>query len=224
MSINLTVRAEVIDIRTDTPQPTDILLVDTNVWLWQTYGLPPKPDPKQSSKKEQRQAQQAEQKLKVYTRYLNAALSRGIQLKYCGLILAELAHVIERTEFEIFKRRNKLNSLSAKAYRHNYPIEHGKVASLISSAWSQITMLASSADLMVDEELADRATTHFYTVALDGYDLFLFEAIRQTGIKPVQILTDDMDYATVPNIQLFTSNGRVIQCAADQKQLISRGQ
>jgi len=46
MTINLTVRAEVIDVRTDTPQPSDTLFVDTNVWLWQTYGLPPKPDPK----------------------------------------------------------------------------------------------------------------------------------------------------------------------------------
>lgn len=157
MTINLTVRAEVIDVRTDRPQPSDTLFVDTNVWLWQTYGLPPKPDPQKASRKEQRQAQQAEQKLKIYTRYLNAALSRGVELKYCGLILSELAHVIEKTEF-------------------------------------------------------------------DGYDLFLLEAIRQTGIRPVQVLTDDMDYATVPNIQLFTGNGLVIRGADEQGKLISRRQ
>jgi hypothetical protein len=31
------VRAAVIDIRTDTPQPTDRFLVDTNVWSWAHY-------------------------------------------------------------------------------------------------------------------------------------------------------------------------------------------
>jgi len=85
-------------------------------------------------------------------------------------------------------------------------------------------MLASSADLMVDERLAETAANHFQSVALDGYDLFLLEAIRQTGIRPVQVLTDDMDYATVPNILVFTGNGLAVQCAAEQGQLMSRGQ
>lgn len=196
MTINLTVRAEVIDVRTDRPQPSDTLFVDTNVWLWQTYGLPPKPDPQKASRKEQRQAQQAEQKLKIYTRYLNAALSRGVELKYCGLILSELAHVIEKTEFDIFKRRNNLPSLQAKEYRHNYLDEHIVVAARVRFVWDQVTMLASSADLMVNERLADNAVSHFQSVALDGYDLFLLEAIRQTGVRPIQVLTDDMDYAT----------------------------
>lgn len=122
MTINLTVRAEVIDVRTDTPQPSDTLFVDTNVWLWQTYGLPPESN--------LNRARRAEQKLRLYTRYLNAALVRGVQLKYCGLILSELAHVIEKTEFDIFKRSNRVDLLSAKAYRHNYPDEHAMVASL----------------------------------------------------------------------------------------------
>lgn len=94
----------------------------------------------------------------------------------------------------------------------------------LGSAWNQVTMLASSADLMVDERLAETAANHFLSVALDGYDLFLLEAIRQTGIRPVQVLTDDMDYATVPNIQVFTANGLVIQRATEQGRLISRGQ
>jgi hypothetical protein len=149
MTINLTVRAEVVDVHSDTPQANDTLFVDTNVWLWQTCGLPPESNPNR--------ARRAEQKLRLYTGYLRSALACGAELKYCGLILSELAHVIEKTEF-------------------------------------------------------------------DGYDLFLLEAIRQTGIRPVQVLTDDMDYATVPNIQLFTGNGLVIRCADEQGKLISRRQ
>lgn len=216
MTINLTVRAEVVDIHSDTPQPNDTLFVDTNVWLWQTYGLPPESNPNR--------ARRAEQKLRLYTGYLSSALVCGAELKYCGLILSELAHVIEKTEFDIFKRRNNLPSLQAKEYRHNYLDEHIVVAARVRFAWDQVTMLASSADLMVNARLANTAVSHFQSVALDGYDLFLLEAIRQTGISPVQVLTDDMDYATVPNIQLFTGNGLVIRCADEQGKLISRGQ
>jgi hypothetical protein len=32
-----TVRAKVIDIRRDTPRPTDAVLVDTQVWYWKVY-------------------------------------------------------------------------------------------------------------------------------------------------------------------------------------------
>lgn len=31
------VRAHVVDIRTDTPQATDRILLDTNVWAWKQY-------------------------------------------------------------------------------------------------------------------------------------------------------------------------------------------
>jgi hypothetical protein len=37
MTLNLTVRSDVIDIKTDNPRKGDIFLVDTNVWLWYTY-------------------------------------------------------------------------------------------------------------------------------------------------------------------------------------------
>jgi hypothetical protein len=37
MTINLNIKADIIDIRNDTPQQDDIFLVDTNVWIWQTY-------------------------------------------------------------------------------------------------------------------------------------------------------------------------------------------
>lgn len=37
MVIQIKVQAEVIDIRKDIPKSSDIFLIDTNVWLWQTY-------------------------------------------------------------------------------------------------------------------------------------------------------------------------------------------
>lgn len=38
MPLNLTVCADVIDIRADHPKSTDSFLVDTNVWLFLAYN------------------------------------------------------------------------------------------------------------------------------------------------------------------------------------------
>lgn len=133
-----------------------------------------------------------------------------------------MAHNIEKKEYEIFQRQNNLTNLTLKEYRHNYPVERQSVATVIQSAWTQVTALASSADITIDEDTTNAALQRFQTQALDGYDLFLVEAISRAGVSPVQILTNDMDYACVPDIQLFTSNGRVIEQAGRQGKLRQR--
>ena len=209
MTIRLSVQADVIDIKNDLPQPEDTFLVDTNVWLWQTY-----PNATLNAK--------ATRRSQKYSSYLSLALSAGTQLKYSGLTLAELAHVIEKQEYEIFKRRNNLPKLSAKAYRHNYPAERQSVAAIVQTAWVQVTSLAASVDLTIDKVLSNVALHRFQTQALDGYDLFLLEAISRAELSNIQVLTDDMDYACVPGIQLFTGNGLVISCANSQGKLVLR--
>ncbi|MEL6353890.1 MAG: hypothetical protein AAFR58_19355 [Cyanobacteria bacterium J06627_28] len=211
MTIRLNIQADVIDISTDTPQPEDVFLVDTNVWLWQTYpNATLNADPR------------VLRKSSLYSGYLNQALQAGAQLKYSGLTLAELAHVIEKKEYEIFKNQNRLSRLSPKAFRHNYDSERQAVAMTVQSAWAQVISLASSADVTIDATVTSAALQRFQTQALDGYDLFLMEAISRAGLNPLQVLTDDMDYACVPNIQLFTGNGLVIQEAGRQNKLIQR--
>jgi hypothetical protein len=58
MTVNLTIQADVIDIRQDPPRQSDIFLVDTNVWLWQTYTNLLSTSPN------------AQQKIPLYTSYL----------------------------------------------------------------------------------------------------------------------------------------------------------
>jgi len=69
MPINLNIQADVIDIKNDIPQKSDIFLVDTNVWFWRAYanaGFNAKP------------AQQ--QNRRNYFNYLNLALLNGATL------------------------------------------------------------------------------------------------------------------------------------------------
>jgi len=203
------IQADIIDIKTDTPQQSDIFFVDTNVWFWQTY----------------RNAGFGANSYQLsnypnYPNYINLALSNGATLTYSGLTLAELAHIIEKTEYDIYVKSN--GYLHFKKYRHDYPTERANVVAEVQFTWRRIKKIAIPIDLTVDDATTDAAINRFTTQAVDGYDLLMLEAISKAGAGTVKIITDDMDYSVVPGIQVFTSNKYVIQDAAMQKKLVVR--
>ncbi|MEA5579000.1 hypothetical protein [Anabaena sp. UHCC 0451] len=206
MAINLNIQADVIDIRKDTPKKSDIFFVDTNVWFWQTYTYA----------KEVAKAYQ----IKNYPNYLRQAGLHEATFTYSGLTLAELAHIIEKTEYEIYVQSN--GSLPIKEYRHNYPTERANVVAEVQFTWRRIKKIAIPINLTVDDATTDAALQRFQTQAVDGYDLLLLEAISRAGAGTVKIITDDLDYSVVPGIQIFTSNNYVIQEATKQQKLIVR--
>jgi hypothetical protein len=219
MVIHLKVQAEVVDIKKDTPHPNDIFLIDTNIWLWQTY-------PNAGTSWEH-----APNKIFEYGAYLKAARQNGAMLAYSGLTFAELAHVIEKTECNIYNERKKRSlqskgliakDSSIKEYRHNLPDERSKVVSLVHSAWMQVKGLAVPVNLTIDDSTTNAALSRFQSQALDGYDLFILESISKADPGQVKIITDDIDYAVVPDIQVFTSNPTAVKEAARQGKLLTR--
>lgn len=208
MVVNLNIQAEIVNIITDTPRQDDIFFVDTNVWFWQTYT----------------NAGFSSQRFnpRYYMRYLQQALVNGATLTYSGLILAELAHTIEQTEYKIYLQSHGLDKdlLPLKEYRHNYPNERQRVVTEVQLSWSQVKAFAVPVELTVDDETTDAALNRFQTQAVDGYDLLLLESINKAEAGKVKIITHDMDYAVVPDIQVFTSNNRVIQTARRQQKLV----
>jgi len=207
MAVNYTVHAEVIDTRNDTPGQDDIFLVDTNVWYWLTYSradlADARPKPYQTND---------------YPAYIGKALSAKSRLHKCGLSLAELAHLIERTEREIYSRSN--GALGSKEYRHSHSTERANVVAEIQTAWSQVNTMAQTIDIQIDEQVTNAALSRLSSQPLDGYDLFILEAISKAGV--VKIITDDGDFVTVPGIQVFTANHPVIKTAQNQGKLLQR--
>ena len=207
MAINYRVQADVIDIRTDTPQPLDEFLVDTNVWYWMTYtraslGANP-PHITQ---------------LTGYPSYINQALGNNSRLRFCGLSLAELVHLIEKTEREIYIAA--VGQTSTKEFRHNLPSERANVVSEVTSAWMQVTALATSIETHVSDLMINAGVQRFQSELLDGYDLFLMEAANASGIS--KVITDDGDFSSVSGIQMFTKNQRVLSAAKTQGRLVVR--
>lgn len=206
MPINYTIHANVVDIRTDSPSAEDVFLVDTNVWYWMTYtraSLVGQPETHQ----------------RIYPSFASKALTTNAQLYQCGLTLPELAHIIEKSEREIFARRNG-RKIETKEYRHNYPAERLNVVNEVESAWGQVKTMAAPLDILIDETLTDAALSRFKKERLDGYDLFILEAMFSKKI--IQIITDDGGFATVPGITVFTANRNVITAARQQSKLIIR--
>jgi hypothetical protein len=206
MTLDLIVRADVVDIRTDTPCKSDIFLVDTNVWLWYSYP---------NSTTDLDPARQKD--VSNYLSYLIQAASVGATLAYSGLILVELASVIERNELKTFQKA--FPRIKPKEYRHNFSQERANVAKIVESAWAMVRDFAISIDLMINDTAIDNALQRFQEQSLDGYDLLHLETMIQADAGQIKIMTDDCDYCTIPEIQLFTSNSNVIEASGSQHRL-----
>lgn len=208
MSIHYSVQADVFDIGKTAPQNTDCFLVDSNVWLWMTYSNAGHGEPGW------RAALMAQ-----YAAFVQGAVTENAKVCCCGLSLAELSHIIEKTERKIHELTIR-KAINTKEFRHNHAAERTHVVTEIQAAWAQVESLAEPLSITIDSPVAAAALSRMQTEKLDGYDLFILESMRRHGV--VQVITDDGDFATVPGIQVFTVNRNVIQAAQAQGKIVFR--
>jgi len=157
----------------------------------------------------------------VYPNYLKKIRSVNCKILRCNLILAELAHLIEDTEYKIFCDNNgyTTQNFSKKEFRHNHHQERSQVTQEIENAWNTIQRFSTLFSFTIDETTANTFITDLKNHRIDGYDLFYLNGIRTNGL---QILTDDGDFATVPGINVFTANFGVIDAARSCGKLQTR--
>lgn len=204
----LVVRAQIVDIRADTPKDTDRFLVDTNAWYWLFY-------PRAAQTPSAPQSYQ----ITDYPAYLKNALVNRAALHCYALTFSELAHNIEKAEREIYESQAG-KKIRPKEFRHDYINQRRKITALITDAWADVMSTSTLLDMKLDTAFMQSAQSLFPSVSLDGYDLFMAETALKTGAT--QIITDDGDYATVPGLTVFTANPRVIQEANKAGKLITR--
>jgi hypothetical protein len=207
-----TVRAQVIDVRTDSPRPTDVFLVDTNVWYWRAYSsagaMPGSATPGSATPTQ----------MGPYSAYLQECIATGAIVYRTGLCLAELAHLIEQNERDIYS--GAVAPVAAKEYRHNLPSERARVVAEVQKAWATVKGQSQPLSLTIDDSTTDAALARFATQPIDGFDLFLLEGMTAAGLT--QILTDDGDFCTVGSLQVFTTNPRVLAAARAAHLLLVR--
>jgi predicted nucleic acid-binding protein len=176
------------------PARTDKIFVDTNIWFWITYAA-------------SKELSNTRYQTRVYPEFIEKVLNEGASLYHCPLILSELANIIERTEWGIFKSSND-NELSRKQYR-KIESEREKVMIEIESAWSAICEVSTCLDLHMNKKFADDSFIILSSSKLDPYDAFYFKLMEQENIT--QILTDDGDFSTTTVGTIFTANDRMLQ-------------
>jgi hypothetical protein len=206
MPVNYTVTANVVDVTVDHPKNTDAFLVDSNVWFWFAYT--------------KASMQVGYHRTSSYPNYLKQCMSVGATLIKTGLSLSELAHVIEKTEFEIYSANPAIGKISKKEYRHNLLAERANVVAEIESVWNQIDPIGTQMEIRVEELLTRAALARLKKERLDGYDAITTETFLKTPYK--NILTDDGDFVTVTGITVFTANSSVINQARAQYKLVTR--
>ncbi|HET6841771.1 MAG TPA: hypothetical protein VFK06_08805 [Candidatus Angelobacter sp.] len=200
-------KAKTFDIRCYDPKPDDIFIVDTNAWYWITYTratLPCLPPPL---------TKQYEQ----YARFLKKALDAGTTVARCDLTLAELAHRIEAAEKKIYEYHTPGNAnITLKSYRA-LPNERARVVAEVESAWSQVLTMSEHCALTLSKDVTKAALSDFKEHLIDGYDLFLLQAMKH-GKYP-GILTDDGDFFGIPDVSVFTCNESSLRKARTAGQL-----
>lgn len=206
MAFQLSVRASIVDITTDHVEASDRFLVDTNVWYWQTY-----------TKASQATAGPQPYQTTVYPQYLRSALDAGATLHRCGLALGELAHVIERTEKDLYEQSH--GPIELKPFRHA-PTQRKQVVKEIRSAWIQVENMTSCCDAIVNDALIKKTIECLSACQVDGYDALVVESALASGLG--QVLTDDGDFCSVPGITVFTANRTVIREARKAGRLQAR--
>ncbi|MGC9337928.1 MAG: hypothetical protein ACP5EQ_07555 [Candidatus Cloacimonadia bacterium] len=207
MSISYCICADVVDIKEDCPLEDDIFFVDTNVWFWLTY-----------TKASQSASPVFQYQYDEYPNYVNTALFVGSQLLPSTISLIELAHLIEKTERELYMKDN--TKIGLKEFRHHLEWERKQVAMEIETAWEQVKGIAQPVSCEIDNEITDSIITRFQNEKMDAYDFLILESMRCHGV--VKIITDDGDFATISGIQVFTANHNVIETARKNDKLILR--
>ncbi len=207
MASKLTIRSDVVDAKTRAVKSGEVFLVDTNVWFWACYEAAP--DAPGISKPWQS---------REYPAMLARVLKAGGRLVWSPFSWSELGHIIERTEWKISLACGATTAETVKAFRYENPTERERVVDAIKGTWKQVTELADPMpEIVLNAATVDAANAELSNVMLDGYDLFMAQQLRTSGLAG--IITDDGDFTTFPGITVFTANSRIIAEARNQNRL-----
>ena len=207
MASKLTIRADVVDAKKRVIRANEAFLVDTNVWFWMCYEAAP--DAPGVSKPWQS---------REYPAVLDRVLKAGGRLVWSPFSWSELGHIIERTEWKIALACGATQAETAKQFRYESADERERVVNAIQHTWLQVTSLAEPMPgIELNAITVDAANQELSSVMLDGYDLFMAQQLRTSGLTG--IITDDADFVTFSGITVFTANSRTLSEARAQDKL-----
>jgi len=203
----------VCDIANDVPRAEDVIFVDTNIWVFQTYegatlGL----------------SRNREAQIDRYQRYLGRARQVTATLAIFPTVLLEMANVIERYEYEHACREDGVEAWSAghllKHYRQREPFRR-TVAHAVASAWAETSSRTICFDNTLGADDCFNAGMEAEAAAIGISDAVHLQLVQKHGCSC--ILSDDIDFVDPAfDVTLLTRNERALSKAAELDVLVRR--
>lgn len=181
------------DIRRIAPQEGEAFFVDTNVWYWMTYVAAKDFFPKGPKGPKDYQ-------ISEYPEFVEKAIENKASLYYSPLALVELAGLIERAEFEIFKLYENDPSFQFKRFRRDEN-QRKAVIREIQVAWGQVKQMASELPVQLGDGLDAEILDYLKSFNIDGYDGIYYFFMKKNNIY--KIITDDKDFRGVEGVEVY---------------------
>lgn len=168
------------------------VLIDTNVLYWLTYA---------SSRVFTKNLKPQDYQLQDYPKLFQKLIENGNELFFSNYSVSELASIIARVEASLsgqgleYQRKKWLREEKGR----EIVLEELTVAVETMESWA--TPLNTHPPLSTNDYLAKYAQVY-----LDGYDIYIENELTENQVD--YILTDDIDFISVDNLNVITANQR----------------
>lgn len=172
--------------------------LDTNVLYWYVY-------PRYGTTKKG-----VERQAKPYYDFVDNLVSAGNPLYTSVYNISELLNVIEKNEYAIFDTANPDLHYSKKDFRRN-TIEREKVKKILLATLNNVENICHIVEHNFTYDLLKEFSDNFTKHRCDPFDYIILDhCIKASNLN---IISDDDDFSTIPNINLFTANETALNTA-----------
>ena len=173
--------------------------LDTNVLYWYVY-------PRYGTTKKG-----VEHQAKPYYDFVDSLVSAGNPLYTSVYNLSELLNVIEKNEYDIFDAAHADLHYSKKDFRRN-ATERSRVKRILTTTFNNATSICHVVGHDFTYELLKEFSDKFEEHRCDPFDYIILNHCIKT--KNLNIVSDDDDFSTIPDINLFTANETTLNAAS----------
>lgn len=171
-----------------TISPNEIFILDANIlsYLYSGYVLD----------------QQKALKASKYSNFISGLLSNGNNISTSAAYVQEVLNYIEKTEYNLYKKRSPTNQLNRKQFRNN-TVFRSIVEKKTNNVYSAICQNCYNVyDINISKQTIDGFVNNFGHHVYDPIDYIVAEDLSVNN--RLNIITDDRDYRSDSRLQVYT--------------------
>lgn len=165
--------------------------IDTNILYWMHYS---------------KGALKSNYQTSMYPSFISDLIKSDNKLYTTVYNLSELLYIIERNEFQQYRSKKKLD-ITKKEYR-DIVVERRLLKTEYESVLGQVKSIYNIHEFEINIVGVDDFTTNLNEHLCDNFDYHIINELKLQGIN--NYITDDSDFKSISDINLYTANPNVI--------------